>query len=219
MEKPRSNRAKRFYRFHGKQNHGTAAQRKGHEGDDKLYQSLSLSEKRKKMARSILREIEDGLAESGGYEDPAELTIQATHQKADKESDEYIEEFGAGKRKEQSEDLNEDAVLNRLYRQSREVLDHLNHLPLKTPDEKVMSQRELDSLRDYLEGELEDLRDQIEAIEGNSLPTAAQMGQLTLREINASKLRTATLDNEYNENDDFGDYVGDSHIRISSRPR
>jgi len=49
------------------------------------------------------------------------------------------------------------------------------------------------------------------------LPTIEQAGGRSDKEIRKSMARAATLDTF--EDDDFGDYNGDSHVRISNRPR
>lgn len=62
-----------------------------------------------------------------------------------------------------------------------------------------------------------DVRDAHIVSVSDELPTVAEFGKRTKREVRKQLARNATLD--IYEHDDFGDYDGDSHIRITNRPR
>ena len=82
-----------------------------------------------------------------------------------------------------------------------------------------MSPNELEQEADRILREAEQPEDESTEVrrENEHLPTVAEAGGRTAKEIRDSMARAATLD--IFSDDDFGDYSGDSHVRISNRPR
>ncbi|USN96531.1 MAG: hypothetical protein H6797_05720 [Candidatus Nomurabacteria bacterium] len=82
-----------------------------------------------------------------------------------------------------------------------------------------MSPSELEQEADRIlrEAEQPEAESASEHLNNDTYPTIAEVGGRTDKEIRASLARAATLDTF--EEDDFGDYNGDSHIKIRNRTR
>ena len=211
MEKPQSKKAKKF-NFSGTQNHGDAAQRKGHQADGYYWETRYDQRGKINTDKTYLKEvIRDGLNDEPT---PAELEAEADRILAEAEAEENVDDFEGRRSYAEYEDYDEDGMAFEEYLKFlqaklnglKEELSQLPHLTKNDPDYKLVDEERL-----TLEGETMAIIAAIrELLNENDYPEAVY-GVESKRDIRNRLARTATLD-DYNE-DDFGD-SGEKPVHI-----
>ncbi len=222
LEKPQSNRAKSFR----KQDHGSAAERQGRIKKDSIVwekDPFYVERARNHMEKADKAYLNELIRSALEDESPAERDYEASQRKSKEHSDRVVSEYQVIARLNGHGGYEEAALqkeLDDLYARAKEIVKELNELPRDAKQtEGLWTQAELDSRVDELEGELEVVKWRIDDFEGNEIaPTMATYDQKTKKEIEKITARTVMQDGSLSD-DDFGDYSGDSHIRISNRPR
>ena len=189
LEKPRSNKAKSFNRFSGKQDHGVAAMKHSHWNPEPWYDREKKAKLLEAKAPPVLEEHADAILEAA---DDAEPSLSS--------SNKQVSRSGT-----LTTLLSEYELLYPRY------VGSANKLIQNRDDDQLETY--VKAISDRLEVIEAELRDLVRAEE--TVPDVNEVGRKSENQRNKAYLKAATAD--YSPEDEVEDFDGDSHIRITTK--